>query len=151
MHAEIRKRANAKGFTESDNSLLIISCGTEDTALILSAIGQPNSVDTIVSILTLCTVESPEQSLTSLVRYFLKPGGTFVFYEHVLSHRHDVAWWQRFWTPIWMLAFDGCRLDRPTHLWIERMDDWKIKELKGKAGEPEEHLFWHQIGKFVKA
>jgi hypothetical protein len=39
-------------------------------------------------------------------------------HEHVLSHRSDVAWWQKFWTPFWRMIVDGCRLDRPTHLWL---------------------------------
>ena len=73
-----------------------------------------------------------------------------MFYEHVLSHRDDVAWWQRFWTPIWKVAFDGCRLDRPTDIWVQKMDVWKEASVWGKEGEEEEHLFWHRVGRFVK-
>jgi hypothetical protein len=93
-----------------------------------------------------------------LVTDVLKPGGQFLFYEHVLSHREDVAWWQRFWTPLWTLGFDGCRLDRPTHLWVERLGVgareggiWREGRSWGKDEEDEENLFWHRAGKFVKA
>lgn len=151
MHSEIRKRANAKGFTESDGSLLILSCGAEDDTAILAAIGQPNTIDTLISILTLCSVPRPQQTLTALVRAHLKSGGTFVFFEHVLSPREDVAFWQRFWTPMWKWCLDGCRLDRPTGLWVERMGEWRESEVSGVDDEPEEHLFWHQKGKCIKA
>lgn len=151
MHPEIIKSANANGFTEADGTFIILSCGAEDINSVLAVLGEPHSVDTIVSILTLCSIPSPEQTLTVLVRDVLKPGGTLVFYEHVLSHREDVARWQRIWTPFWKLAFDGCRLDRPSHLWIERMGLWKDGEVWGKEEEEEESMFWHRIGKFVKA
>ena len=101
--------------------------------------------------LTLCSVPEPEAAIASLVRDVLRPGGTLVFYEHVLSPRADVAWWQRFWTPLWRYAFDGCCLDRPTHVWIEKMEGWAEKETWGKQDEDEETVWWHQLGRFVKS
>ncbi|KAG6908047.1 hypothetical protein DXG01_006409 [Tephrocybe rancida] len=150
MHPHIRATAENAGFVESDGSLAILSCGAEDTHLILSQLGgKPYPIDTIIS-----------ETLTSLVRDVLKPGGRLLFYEHVLSPREDVAWWKRFWAPLWKIPFDGCRLDRPSHLFAERMmatakngdrvTMWDSHELWGKDGEPEEHLFWHRVGRFVK-
>ena len=150
MHQEIRTRAESKGYTEAAGNLLILSCGAQETALISSALGGANAADSIVSVLTICTVPEPERAVTGLVNDVLKPGGTLVFYEHVLSPREDVAWWQRLWTPLWSRGFDGCKLDRPSHLWIERMDVWAEGKIWGNEGEPEEHLFWHRIGRFVK-
>lgn len=150
MHAEIRERATAAGFTEADSTLVILPYGAEDTASIVSALGQPNSVDTIVSILTFCSIPSPEETLKSLVELVLKPGGQLLFFEHVLNPIDKVAWWQRFWTPLWSRVLDGCCLDRPTHVYIRKMDAWTSGEVWGVEGEPEDHLFWHRIGKFVK-
>ncbi|KAG6830707.1 hypothetical protein H0H92_015183 [Tricholoma furcatifolium] len=161
MHPQIRAAANSAGFVESDGSLAILSCGAEDTLTIISQIGGKfYTVDTIVTVLTLCSIPNPEQTLRALVRDVLKPGGRLLFYEHVLSPLPDVAWWQRFWTPIWKIPFDGCCLDRPTHLFAERMTAtsrdgrmvsmWSSKEIWGKDGEPEENLFWHRVGLFVK-
>lgn len=154
MHPHIRKAAADCGYHESDGSLIILSCGAEDSASILTALDNAQ-VDTIVSVLTLCTVPNPEKTVHNLVRDVLKPGGTFLFYEHVLSHHADVAWWQRLWAPIWEVPFDGCRLDRPTHLWVsnlkvEGVSPWKEQELRGKPDEVEENLFWHRVGRFVK-
>jgi hypothetical protein len=151
MHSEIRKLAGLKGFVESDGSLLILSCGAEDISSLLAALEKPNSVDTLISVLVLCSVPAPEQTLGALVRYALKSGGSLLFYEHVLNPRDDVAWWQRFWAPLWRIAFDGCRIDRPTHLWIERMGVWSAGESWGKEGQSEESLFWHRAGKYVKS
>ena len=150
MHSEIRTLAATKGFTEDAGNLLMLPYGAEEISLIVSALGGSNTVDSMIAILTICSIPEPERTLEALVRDVLKPGGTFVFYEHVLSHRDDVAWWQRFWTPIWKVAFDGCRLDRPTDIWVQKMDVWKEASVWGKEGEEEEHLFWHRVGRFVK-
>ena len=161
MHPHIRTFANGAGFNEEDGSLVILSCGAEDVSSILEAlkVTQP-PVDTIVSVMTLCSVPSPERTIRNLVRDVLKPGGQLLFYEHVLSPREDVAWWQRVWAPIWAIPFDGCRLDRPTHSWIDAVtlaedngvetSAWSERRLWGKEGESEENIWWHQVGRFVK-
>ena len=161
MHPYIRTFAKRAGFTEEDETLVILSCGAEDTSSILKTLGtnQP-PVDTIVSIVTLCSVPSPQRTIRGLVRDVLKPGGNFLFLEHVLSPREDVAWWQRAWAPIWAVPFGGCRSDRPTHVWVDEltfpedsgveMSAWSDRRIWGIEGESEENIFWHQVGKFVK-
>ncbi|KAF9005059.1 S-adenosyl-L-methionine-dependent methyltransferase [Cyathus striatus] len=155
MHDLIRENASKAGFKESDGSLEILPYGAENTSAILSALGGAQ-VDTIISILTLCTIPSPESTIKAVVHDLLLPGGQLLYYEHVLSHLPDVAWWQRFWAPIWQIPTDGCRIDRPTHIWIEKMgvDEsngvWKEGRMWGKENEPEEHLFWHRAGRYVK-
>ncbi|KAJ7043472.1 hypothetical protein C8F04DRAFT_943277 [Mycena alexandri] len=162
MHDAIRARANAAGFNEENGTLLILrGCGAEDTSMIQAQLAGANlRVNTMLSIMTLCSIPDPQENISRLVREVLEPGGRLLFYEHVLSPRADVAWWQRFWTPVWRLALGGCCLDRPTHLWIDAMEDkgkdgesvsmWSERKLWGKEGEPDEHLFWHRVGKFVK-
>ncbi|KAF9066936.1 S-adenosyl-L-methionine-dependent methyltransferase [Rhodocollybia butyracea] len=160
MHPLLRETAEAAGFRESDGTLIILAYGAEDTMQILEALGGPHPVDTITSVLTLCSIPSANRVMTTLVRDVLKPGGQVLFYEHVLSPRADVAWWQRFWTPLWGVFLDGCRLDCPTHLDISEMKDvgtggeavgmWERGETWGKPGEEEENLWWHQAGRFVK-
>ncbi|KAH8085476.1 S-adenosyl-L-methionine-dependent methyltransferase [Cristinia sonorae] len=149
MHKEIRARANDAGFSEEDGTLIILSYGAQDVVQICASLGD-NTVDTLISVLTLCSIPSPEHTVKNLVGHVLKPGGTFLFYEHVRNPLEDVAWWQWFWTPLWKTAFDGCRLDRPTHLWIDAMPVWETSEIWGKEGEDEESLFWHRVGRFVK-
>ncbi|KAH9849140.1 hypothetical protein C2E23DRAFT_862178 [Lenzites betulinus] len=149
MHSEIRTRAAAAGFTEAAGTLLLLPYGAEDTALIASALGG-GGADTLIAILTLCSIPDAERTFGALVRGVLRPGGALLFYEHVLSPRADVARWQRFWTPLWRRAFDGCCLDRPTHVWVARMDLWAEGRVWGKEGEEEEHLFWHRVGRFIR-
>ncbi|PPQ75975.1 hypothetical protein CVT24_006390 [Panaeolus cyanescens] len=171
LHDKIREKANKAGFFESDGRLTILGCGAEDTHDILAALRnsndpntkEPHPVDTLVSIFTLCSVPNVETTIKTLVGDVLKPGGLFLYYEHVKSPRADVVWWQQFWTPFWSGFFGGCCLDRPTDKLIEGL---RLKDGKGGSGkrgawkehkqwenpdqDPEE-LFKRTLGRFVKA
>lgn len=69
------------------------------------------SFDTVVSTVTLCSVESPAAVLAEIHRV-LAPGGRFLFLEHGLADRPRVARWQRRITPLQRRVGDGCHLDR---------------------------------------
>jgi ubiquinone/menaquinone biosynthesis C-methylase UbiE len=69
------------------------------------------SFDTVVSTLTLCSVESPAAALAEIHRV-LAPDGRFLFLEHGLADRPRVARWQRRLTPLQRRVGDGCHLDR---------------------------------------
>ena len=70
------------------------------------------SVDAVVGTLVLCSVRDPAAVLRE-VRRVLKPGGRFVFMEHVAAPRGTLRrWWQRMLRPFWKALADGCHLDR---------------------------------------
>ncbi|KAJ7641476.1 S-adenosyl-L-methionine-dependent methyltransferase [Roridomyces roridus] len=156
MHTQLRAKAQEYGFTEADDTLLILSCGAEDAASILSSTN--GQVDTIISSLTLCSVPAPDLTIRALANDVLVPGGALLLNEHVRHHRADVVWWQGFWTPIWGKVFDGCCLDRPTFKWVEELVDESGQSIwkEGKTWEPanydgeEESVFWRRLGRFVK-
>jgi SAM-dependent methyltransferase len=72
------------------------------------------SVDAVVATLVLCSVDDPEVALREVLRV-LKPGGRFVFMEHVAAPRGTFTrWLQRLLSPLWNFAADGCHLHRDT-------------------------------------
>jgi SAM-dependent methyltransferase len=71
------------------------------------------SFDTVVCCLTLCSVQDVGQVLAEVWRV-LKPGGRFLFMEHVLSDDPARQRWQRRLNPIQKLVGVGCNLDRPS-------------------------------------
>ena len=50
--------------------------------------------------------------VVSEIRRVLRPGGRFLFYEHVISQHKRVARLQTLANPIWKFATTGCNLDR---------------------------------------
>ena len=72
------------------------------------------SCDAVVCTLTLCSVVDPERSVSEIKRV-LKPGGKFLFFEHVLSETDSIfAQKQILATPSQVQRADGCHLDRRT-------------------------------------
>jgi ubiquinone/menaquinone biosynthesis C-methylase UbiE len=76
------------------------------------------SVDTIVGTLVLCTTPGPAAVLAEVAR-LLKPGGGFLFLEHVRAQEARLARWQDRVTPITNYLFCGCHPNRATLETIE--------------------------------
>ncbi|KAF5389320.1 hypothetical protein D9757_003470 [Collybiopsis confluens] len=162
MHFGLRDAAHKAGYLESDGSFFLLPCGAEDTQTIIRTThSSGGSVDCIVCILTLCSIPDAEKILMRLVRDVLRPGGTLFIFEHVRNRREDVAWWQWLWSPIWSVFFDGCRLDRATDKWVERMEDidssggmmamWKSVIMKySTENDLEDNIMPHVLGTFIK-
>ncbi|WOS65600.1 class I SAM-dependent methyltransferase [Sinorhizobium fredii] len=77
-----------------------------------------NSVDTVVTTWTLCTIPGAAIALAEM-RRVLRPEGKLLFVEHGLSPDRGVRWWQDNLTPIWRRIGGGCHLNRPIRLMIE--------------------------------
>ena len=72
------------------------------------------SADAVIATLVLCSVAEVGAALRE-IRRVLKPGGRFVFIEHVAA---PAATWrrrlQRWVRPLWRVIADGCHPDRDT-------------------------------------
>ena len=76
------------------------------------------SLDTAVATLVLCTAPGPADVLDEVVRV-LKPGGLFLFLEHVRSEDAGLARWQDRASPVTNYLFCGCHSNRATRATIE--------------------------------
>jgi len=76
------------------------------------------SFDTVVAIAVLCTVEDPGRALRE-IRRVLRPGGHFLFSEHVRSPDPARARWQDLLERPWGFVAGGCHPNRRTLAAIE--------------------------------
>jgi SAM-dependent methyltransferase len=98
------------------------------------------SFDTVVSTLVLCTVARPAAAVAEVTRV-LKPGGRFLFLEHVRSDDAGLARWQDWVSPLTNVFFCGCHPNRPTLATIEG-SPLRVKEVrKGELRLPGVLLF----------
>lgn len=75
---------------------------------------EEGSCDVVVTTLVLCSVADP-RALLAEVRRVLRPGGRFLFLEHVAAERGSrTRRRQERLTPLWSFLADGCHLDRET-------------------------------------
>jgi ubiquinone/menaquinone biosynthesis C-methylase UbiE len=78
-----------------------------------------NSIDVVISTLVLCSVADLNSALREILRV-LKPGGRFIFMEHVAAPPGTLLCrLQRGIRPVWKVVADGCRPDRETLAAIE--------------------------------
>jgi ubiquinone/menaquinone biosynthesis C-methylase UbiE len=79
---------------------------------------EPNSFDSVVCTLGLCTIPDPARALAE-VRRVLSPDGRFCFVEHVRSAESGTARMQDLITPFWRRAAGGCHPNRDSLALIE--------------------------------
>ena len=100
------------------------------------------SVDAVVSTLVLCSVRDQAQTLREVLRV-LKPGGRFVFVEHVAAPRDTgLRRLQGLVRPVWQVASDGCHPDRETWLAIEQagFEHVRLEHFRLDAGLAAPHI-----------
>jgi ubiquinone/menaquinone biosynthesis C-methylase UbiE len=109
MHRYLREKAERLGL-EVD-----LRQGTaEQTGL------PDNSADAVVSTLVLCSVDDVAASLRE-ARRILRPGGRFVFVEHVAAPAGSFVRRVQDWIqPLWTFCADGCHPNRETWAELER-------------------------------
>ena len=77
-----------------------------------------DSFDTVALTLVLCTVPDPAAALREIARV-LKPGGRFLFLEHVRAEEPGLAKWQDRLHGPWYAFGHGCHCNRDTLATIE--------------------------------
>jgi len=90
-----------------------------------------DAADAVVGTLVLCSVSDLRAALAEILRV-LKPGGRFVFVEHVAAEPGTpLRQWQRRLRPCFHYLADGCNADRET---------WRAIESAGFAEVHLEHF-----------
>ena len=101
MHPLLRARAEELGMELDIRGLSAEELPLEDA-----------SVDVVLSTLVMCSVPDLERVLTE-IRRVLKPGGRFIFWEHVAARpRTFLRGLQHAMTPLQRFLADGCRANR---------------------------------------
>lgn len=92
----------------------------EDGQLIVDSYrGQTGEFDAVICSLVLCSVSNPAEVLSGLYRS-LKPGGRFLFLEHVAAVQGTkLRAAQNRWMPLWRCCAGGCHPNRETAAAIE--------------------------------
>jgi ubiquinone/menaquinone biosynthesis C-methylase UbiE len=105
-------RRLSRKLSESGRSAQVVTAPAENLPF------EDNTFDTVVSTLVLCTVNDPQRSLSEVARV-LRPGGQFLFLEHIRAEDPKLARWQDRLVRPWRAFGHGCHPNRPTPTLIE--------------------------------
>jgi SAM-dependent methyltransferase len=95
---------------------------------------EDDSFDTVVASLVLCSVDD-QDAVLSEIRRVLRPGGSYLFMEHVRSEDPTIARRQDRLEGIWSVLFHGCHPNRDTAPRIEAaFDDVDLQLREMPAG-----------------
>ncbi len=101
------------------------------------------SFDTVLSSLVLCSVQDVDAALREIARV-LRPGGQYLFFEHVRHERAAPQALQDALTPLWKKVGGGCHLNRALVDAVRRSplavadvrqvrDGWLLPVVAGRA------------------
>jgi ubiquinone/menaquinone biosynthesis C-methylase UbiE len=102
-----------------------------------------DSVDTIVTAWTLCSIPDVTRALREM-RRVLKPTGRLLFVEHGRSPEPTVAWWQDRLTPVWKHIAGGCHLNRSIDLLVEEAGFGIERMTTGYMSAPRPMTFMYE-------
>lgn len=122
MAAQLRKRLAWSG-RAAGRSAGRSSIGRAPDPIVVEAPAEAlpfpaGSFDTVACTLVLCSVEDPKAALAEIARV-LRPGGRFLFLEHVRAPDPSLARWQDRLHGPWYLFGHGCHCNRDTLRAIE--------------------------------
>jgi ubiquinone/menaquinone biosynthesis C-methylase UbiE len=122
----MRRRLTQLAHTESWERAEILDGSLESLPL------PADAFDAVVATLVLCSVRHLDQALAE-IRRVLKPGGRFLFIEHVAAEdRPGRLKWQHWIEPFWRPISGNCHLTRRTAAAMVAAD-FTLVELKHES------------------
>jgi len=138
MHSYLQKEADKLGLNIDIRTATAEKLDAEDS-----------SVDTVISTLVLCSVPDLASTLQEILRV-LKPGGRFLFIEHVAAPNGTfLRSVQNTVKPVWQVLGDGCNPNRETGSALENAGFASVDYQKFDAPVP--LVTPHIIGVATKA
>jgi ubiquinone/menaquinone biosynthesis C-methylase UbiE len=109
---------------------------------------EQNSVDTVVSSWTLCSIPDIEASLQE-IRRVLRPDGRFIFIEHGRSPESNISRWQDRLVPV-STRLLGCSLNRPMDILIKEAG-FRLTAMEAGYVDGPRLISYHYIGQALPA
>jgi SAM-dependent methyltransferase len=142
LHGPLLAKAAEVGFGKG--KYIALECGAQPASLLpalkragllapnLQSLPSEGIFDTIIAVKSLCSAPPDQMQATmAIVQALLKPGGEFVFFEHLHSDRDLITkifvWFVNLG---WPYIMGGCHLDGKLDKILMGMGGWAARDLK---------------------
>jgi len=149
LHDALLRSAKKSGLA---GRVRLIDSAVEDTAALSKAGVGPKSIDTIVCIHVLCTVDDAQRTMRALQR-LLKDGGQIIFFEHCKSKDPYTRRVQNIYNTFWPYLVYHCQLNRPLDQWLMDLPGWNEPSTRVEDVSPVDaghQLIYNVRGRLVK-
>ncbi|OQO03537.1 hypothetical protein B0A48_10201 [Cryoendolithus antarcticus] len=109
------------------------------------------SIDTIITVHVLCSVGDHSDQICKDLYDYLKPGGQWLVYEHVVARFAVTRAWQKLLNLSWPILLDQCELLRDTESVLRNAGEWAAVDLRPSPGDGWFQGLPHVEGKLIKA
>jgi len=145
QHAQLRQSAKDAGLQD------IFEVIAQPVETLQSQAGiKKGSIDTVVTVQVICSISDHQGVIKELYEY-LKPGGQWLVFEHVLCRPSAPVWrYQGMLNLLWPHLFNGCSLRRDSGRVIKEAGPWSASTVGPLAGESPFSCIPHSIGSLTK-
>ncbi|KAK3941963.1 S-adenosyl-L-methionine-dependent methyltransferase [Diplogelasinospora grovesii] len=106
-----------------------VFCAVENRAELARQGLTPGSVDCVLSMQVVCSLQKPRETAQELYE-LLKPGGELIFWEHCRSEDLVTRTVQTLWSMFWSVVAGGCRFDVPTREILLQAAEWEVVDIQ---------------------
>ncbi|KAK4670582.1 uncharacterized protein QC763_213050 [Podospora pseudopauciseta] len=158
--ASLRQTVKTAGLEGRYN---VIPVGIEDLEAVAHI--EKGSVDSVMTVMCLCSIPEPQKNIKMLYEY-LKPDGKWYVYEHVKTFDGELpgqgeswepkqpkwlGWYQSFMNIFWPHFVGGCEMCRDTSKYLlQDAGPWQEVDLAQPANSPWFQTMPHIIGVLTK-
>lgn len=157
LHDLLLSNARDTGLDPHNGEYIVLEAGAEPSTLIpalhkaglcASDVTGEGIFDTIICVKSMCSV--PQDQLTQIcttVQTLLKPGGEFLFFEHV-AHDRDyftiIYAWLLGW--IWPVCMGNCHLNGTLDKVVGHIGGWDSVDVRNAREFRWSSVFWCAVG-----
>lgn len=163
LHERLIMNAKGIGLDPQKGQFTVLSAGAEPASLIpaLHKAGlcptdaaREGTFDTIITVKSLCSVPQDQmRSILGTIHTLLKPGGEFLFFEHVANDTDYItmAWtWLLSW--VWSTAMGNCHIRANMDTVLREMgSEWEVMDFGNTKEFTGVECFRHVTGVCRKA
>lgn len=157
LHEQLGRNARGIGLDPRRGGYVVLEAGAEPASLIpalhraglyTSESGDEGVFDTVICVKSMCSAPQDQMvQICTTIQTLLKPGGEFLFFEHVANDRDYITmlWaWLLGW--VWPIAMGNCHLNGRVDKVVGQIGGWDSVDVRNTREFRGWNVFRYVVG-----